>query len=129
MAGGQGGNIYIDPEFVVLNNSLISANDLSPTGQDGNIVNEADFFFTSDSILHATGTIQSPSPDLNLAESLAFLPVNLVDAQTQLRERCDRAVNHEFSTFIVVGRGGTESAPDELQPDFGVDLESPHSAP
>jgi hypothetical protein len=46
----------------------------------------------------------------------------LVDAGIQLRERCDRSVNHEFSTFIVVGRGGIENAPEELQPDFGLSL-------
>jgi hypothetical protein len=31
-----------------------------------------------------------------------------------------RSVNHEFSSLVVVGRGGTESATDELTPDFGV---------
>lgn len=121
-AGGNGGNITIDPEFVVLDDSLISANDLSGIGQNGNIVNTANFFFTSDSILHATGTIETTPPDLDLAGSLAFLPGNLVSAETQLRERCDRAANHEFSTFIVVGRGGIENAPEELQPDFGLSL-------
>ena len=117
-----GGNIDIDPEFVVLDDSFISANDLSGFGHDGNILNTADFFFINDSTLHATGTIETTPPDLDLAGSLAFLPANLVDAETQLRERCDRAANHEFSTFIVVGRGGIENAPEELQPDFGLSL-------
>ncbi len=117
--GGNGGNIDIDPQFVVLDNSLISANDLSGLGQNGNITNFATYFFTSGSLLHATGTVESPSPDLELGDSLVFPPPDLVDAKSQLRERCDRAVNHEFSTFVLVGRGGTESAPEELQPDFG----------
>jgi filamentous hemagglutinin family protein len=124
-AGTKGGNIRIDPQFVVLNNSLISANDLSPGGQDGNIVNSADFFFSSDSILHATGTIDTTAPDLNLAQSLAFLPSNLVSAENRLRERCSTSTNHEFSTFIVVGRGGIENAPEELQPDFGATPDLP----
>jgi hypothetical protein len=115
-----GGNINIDPDFVVLDNSLISANDLSGFGHDGNIVNTANFFFTDSSTLHATGTIETTAPDLDLAGSLVGLPVNLVDGGKQLRERCERAVNHEFSTFIAVGRGGVENAPDELLPDFGV---------
>ena len=125
--GGSGGNINIDPEFVVLNNSLISANDLSGLGQNGNITNSAEFFFTNDSLLHATGTIQTTPPDLDLAGSLVFLPGNLVSAETQLRERCERALNHEYSTFIVVGRGGIETAPEELQSDFGLDLSLPPS--
>lgn len=117
--GGNGGNIFIDPEFVVLDGSFISANALSG-GQNGDITNFAGYFFTSDSLLHATGTIETTPPDLDLAASLVFLPANLVSAENQLRERCAQAVNHEFSTFIVVGRGGIESAPQELQPDFGL---------
>jgi filamentous hemagglutinin family protein len=120
--GGRGGNILIDPEFVVLGNSFISANDLSGLGEDGNIVNTATFFFSSDSLLHATGTIQTTAPDLELANSLLGLPANLIDVQNRLRESCAQSVNHEFSTFIVVGRDGTETGPNELQPDFGLIL-------
>jgi hypothetical protein len=40
--------------------------------------------------------------------------------QNKLRESCARSVNHEFSTLIVTGRGGTEAAPEELQSDFGL---------
>ena len=116
----KGGNILIDPEFVILNNSFISANDLAPGGVDGNIVNLANFFFTSNSALHATGTIDTTPPDLNLAASLVDLPANLVDVNSRLRERCASSMNREFSSFIVVGRGGFEAAPEELQPDFGL---------
>ena len=45
--GGNGGNITIDPDFVILDNSLISANDLSSIGHDGNIFDSAAFFFSS----------------------------------------------------------------------------------
>ena len=121
-AGITGGNINIDPEFVVLQNSLISANDLSPGGANGNIVNSAEFFFTNDSLLHATGTIDTTPPDLDLASSLAPLSGNLVDAQNKLRESCARSINHEFSSLIVVGRGGTETDPNELRSDFGMSL-------
>jgi filamentous hemagglutinin family protein len=117
----NGGNIFIDPEFVLLDGSLISANDLSPLGMDGNIVNLTAYFFNSDSELHATGTIETTPPDLNLGQSLVVLPANLVDAQKRLRESCARSINHEFSTLTVVGRGGTETNPDELQSDFGQD--------
>jgi filamentous hemagglutinin family protein len=125
--GLTGGNILIDPEFVILNNSFISANDLSPGGKDGNITNFANFFFTSDSLLHATGTIETTAPDLDLGGTLVVLPGNLVDVQSKLRESCARSVNKEFSTLIVVGRGGTEAAPEELQPDFGLRLSLPKS--
>lgn len=122
VVGGNGGNILIDPEFVVLNHSLISANDLSPGGLDGNITNTSNYFFSSNSILHATGTIETTPPDLDLAGSLLVLPGNLVDVQNKLRESCARSINHEFSTLIVVGRGGIEAAPQEFQSDFGLSL-------
>jgi filamentous hemagglutinin family protein len=118
--GGNGGNITIDPDFVVLDHSLISANDLSPIGKDGNIVNLADFFFSNDSILFATGTIETAPPDLDLAGSLLPLDSELVDAHTKLRETCAQSVNHEYSTLTVVGRGGTETGPNELSADFGL---------
>jgi filamentous hemagglutinin family protein len=127
--GAMGGNILIDPEFVVLDDSFISANDLAPGGQDGNILNAADFFFTNDSLLHATGTIDTTPPDLDLAESLVVLPASLVDAGKQLRERCATSVNHEFSSLIVVGRGGVETAPSELRPDFGASYDVAVPAP
>jgi filamentous hemagglutinin family protein len=123
LQGKVGGNIDIDPEFLVLDNSFISANDLSPGGRDGNITNVSDFYFNSNSYLFATGTIQSPSPDLQLGNQLLDLPANLADARAQLKETCAQSTGHEFSSLIVVGRGGTETTPDELQSDFGLDAE------
>jgi filamentous hemagglutinin family protein len=123
-AGNNGGNILIDPEFVVLNNSLISAN--AAAGQGGNITIISDYFLNSGSTITATGTtndgtITITAPDFDLANNLLSLPGNLVQAEKELRERCADSLNHEFSSFIVVGRGGVETAPDELQPDFGGD--------
>lgn len=118
--GTHGGNILIDPDFVVLKDGLISANDLAPGGKDGNIENLSTFLFVSESLLHATGIIQSPAPDLDLGDKLVGLTNELVHAENRLRESCAASINHEFSSFIVVGRNGTETAPDELQPDFGL---------
>jgi filamentous hemagglutinin family protein len=123
-AGYNGGNILIDPEFVVLNDSLISAN--AALGQGGNITIISDYFFNSNSQITATGsttngTITISAPELDLAGNLLLLPGDLVQAEKELRERCARSLNHEFSSLTVVGRGGVETPPDELQPDFGVD--------
>jgi large exoprotein involved in heme utilization and adhesion len=123
-AGNNGGNILIDPEFVVLNDSLISAN--AAVGQGGNITIISDYFLNSGSTITATGTtndgtITITAPDFDLANDLLSLPGDLVQAEKELRERCADSLNHEFSSFIVVGRGGVETAPDELQPDFGAD--------
>jgi len=123
-AGKNGGNILIDPEFVVLNDSLISAN--AAVGQGGNITIISNYFFNTNSSITATGntddgTITITAPDFDLAGNLLVLPGDLVQAEKELRERCASSLNHEFSSLIVVGRGGVEAPPNELQADFGVD--------
>jgi len=42
----------------------------------------------------------------------------LIGAETQLQERCTALLQGDFSSFIIVGRGGTEPPPDELQVEF-----------
>ena len=115
---GTGGNITIDPQFTVLNHSGINAIGGSA---NGNVFIESDFVLSSTSTILATGVVDINSLPLDLTGSLLPLPANLTDEQKRLREKCARAVNHEFSSFIVVGRGGTESGPEEFQPDFGLD--------
>ena len=124
--GTTGGNITIDPQFVVLDNSLISAND--PLGAGGNILIITNDFLNNDSPITATGTtdgtVTISAPDLDLGGSLLGLPAVLESDEKRLRESCARSINHEFSSLIVVGRGGTESAPEELQSDFGMRVPS-----
>jgi filamentous hemagglutinin family protein len=123
-ASDNGGNITIEgnPQFVVLNGSKITAN--AAKGRGGNITIEPQDFLNNGSTITATGatagTITITAPDLNLSGSLLPLPNVLVSDEDRLRESCVRSINHEFSSLVVVGRGGTESAPDELTPDFGV---------
>jgi filamentous hemagglutinin family protein len=126
----SGGNIRIEnPRFVILDDSLISANDLDGAG--GNITIVAQDFLDESSILTATGatnngTISISAPDLDLVGGLLPLPNALVNDENRLRENCARSIKHEFSSLIAVGRGGTEQSPDELQADFGIpDASSP----
>lgn len=118
--GGTGGNITLDPLFIVLNNSLISAN--ATIGQGGNIGLISSFFFNSASLLTATGTtngtINITAPELDLGSQLITLPASLVSAENQLRERCTALLQGDFSSFISIGRGGTEPEPEELQSEF-----------
>jgi subtilisin-like proprotein convertase family protein len=120
VGGGTGGNITIDPEFIVLNNSLISAN--ATIGQGGNINLLSSFFFSSSSLITATGTtngtINISAPALDLGSELITLPTSLISAENQLRERCTAFLQGEFSSFISLGRGGTEPEPDELESEF-----------
>jgi filamentous hemagglutinin family protein len=118
---GSGGNITIDPRFIVLKDATISAN--AAAGRGGTINLVSDFFFNSGSLITATGPISSgtvniTAPQLDLGAELITLPNSLVDPQSQLQERCTTLLQGDFSSFIIVGRGGTESAPDEFQPAF-----------
>ena len=120
---GMGGNITIDPQFIVLNNSSISAN--AAVGQGGNIKLISDFLFNSDlsnSNITATGTtngtVNITAPALDLGSELITLPTSLLSAESQLQERCTALLRGDFSSFISIGRGGTEPAPEELQTTF-----------
>jgi large exoprotein involved in heme utilization and adhesion len=121
---GAGGNIKIDhPQFIVLNHSFISAN--AAIGQGGNINLVSDFFFNSDlsnDNITATGTtngtVNISAPALDLGSELITLPTSLLSAESQLQERCTALLRGDFSSFISIGRGGTEPAPEELQITF-----------
>ena len=120
-AGSTGGNITIDPIFIALNNSRISAN--ASAGQGGNINLISDFFFNSNSSVTATGTtnngtVNITAPELDLGAELITLPSSLVSAENQLQERCTALLQGDFSSFISIGRGGTEPEPEELESGF-----------
>jgi filamentous hemagglutinin family protein len=123
---GNGGDISIDPQFVVLDGGAIDA---AAFGIGGNISITTSNFLDFNSSVFATGGVSNGSisisaPDLNLSGSLLPLPNALVSDENELKESCLRSMGHEYSSLIVVGRGGTEAAPDELQPDFGVHYHS-----
>jgi hypothetical protein len=120
---GNGGNITIDPQFIVLNDSLISAN--AAAGQGGNINLISNYYLNSGSSITATGatsgTVSISSPELDLSGALIGLPASPVGSGTQLQETCAVAINGDFSSFLAVGQGDIEAGPDEAQGDAGQD--------
>ena len=118
---GNGGDIELDPEFIVLNASQISAN--AAVGQGGNIVLESNYYLNSGSTITATGatsgTVTITSPELDLSGALVGLPSAPVGSGTQLQETCAMAMNGDFSSFLAVGQGDVEAAPDEAQGETG----------
>ena len=113
--GGQGGNITIDPQFMVLDHSFIKAD--AAIGQGGNILLQTDNFLSSETSITATGTtagtVEIVAPELDLSAALVILRGGLVDPSTQLREQCARRLGLDFSSFLVIGRGGVSLAPDD----------------
>lgn len=120
---GDGGNITIDPTFVVLDGaSQIVAQ--AREGSGGNIRIVTDSFFQSpDSRISASselgidGTVEIKSPDVDVAGDLAALPATFLDVSALLKQRCagGRSANN-VNSFVVLGRSGISAAPDDLQP-------------
>jgi filamentous hemagglutinin family protein len=114
---GNGGNITIDPEFVVLNSSQILANAFGGDGGNINIITEH-FISSADSVVDASsslgidGTINILSPEEEITSNLVELPLAYLDATGLLRERCSARRFTERSSFVVSGRRGVPAAPD-----------------
>jgi large exoprotein involved in heme utilization and adhesion len=114
---GNGGNVDIDPQFVVLSSSNILASAVG--GNGGNITIVADHFISSpDSVLNASsqlgisGSINILSPDEEVNSNQIELPVAFLDAANLLKERCSARRLGDRSSFIVAGRDSLPHAPD-----------------
>ncbi len=131
-AGVNGGNITIDPQAVIVNNSQIIANAILGAGGNITIITDA-FLLSADSLVSASsqfgvsGTVEVSAPDADLAGSLARLPASLLDAQARLSADCAAMVANT-SSFIVSGRGGLPTQPDGLQPGHQTHTD-PHATP
>jgi filamentous hemagglutinin family protein len=120
---GSGGNITIDPNVVVLQNSQILAQAVQGAG--GNITIFTPLYLKdSSSVVSASsqfglnGTVTIQSPTSNLSGSVGTLPSNPSQAQSLLTQRCTALVNGQASSFVVAGR-------EQLPADPGGWLSSP----
>ena len=118
---GSGGNISIDPQLVVLDNSRISAK--ADAGQGGEIRIRADHILaSSDSVIDASagpagidGRVDIAAPETNLAGELSRPQPAFVDASALLRPSCNlRAVQDHPSGLRVAQRRGLPVSPDDL---------------
>ncbi len=118
-AGLNGGDVFIDPQFVILDHSSISAN--AKLGAGGNITVISDTFLPSESGVTASseknvqGTVDIQSPDAQLANALTALPGGLLGIEIRLSDRCPMRLSSELSSFLVIGRGGLPPAPEDLR--------------
>ena len=112
---GNGGNILIDPDFVVLQSSQIIANAFGGTG--GNIDIIAGFLIVSpDSLIDASsalgvdGFVRTTAPDSDVSAGLAVLPASYLDAASKLQAGCGAAQAGQ-SSLTQIGRGGVPPDP------------------
>jgi filamentous hemagglutinin family protein len=121
---GKGGNILIDPRFVILDNSQITANAFG--GPGGNIHIVADNFIQSpDSLVSASsrfgvdGTVVIDSPDTNLIGKTAALKTPFIDPATLFKQQCAARYAGGQSTLVMNSAGTISPGPGEgLYPAF-----------
>jgi hypothetical protein len=117
-----GGNITIDPEYVILKRSKIIANAFE--GMGGNIRIIAGTFLadpysivSASSALGIDGTVDIRSPIIDLSGFIGPLPEDFSGAAELLREPCAARIRgEEYGSFVVSGRDGLPVEPDGLLP-------------
>jgi large exoprotein involved in heme utilization and adhesion len=113
----DGGNITIDPQFVILQNSQIIAQANAGSGGAINII--AGVFLAdpasivdASSTLGVSGTVNIQSPLQNVGGRLTPLSQQFSSAAALLAQQCAaRAADGKFSTFVVAGREGLPVEP------------------
>lgn len=117
---GNGGNIDIDPTFVVLNNSVIQANAWGGNGGNIRIVTDhlvasTDSRIEASSQLGIDGSIEISSPNVDVGAGLMVLPSNYLDASLLLRDACAGSRGAAASSsFVGAGNGGLPAGPGGL---------------
>ncbi len=121
-SSGGGGDVNIDPNFVILQNSQVLAQAVQ--GPGGNIFITTNFFLADqNSLVDASsqfgvnGTVTIQSPANSLSGGIRPLPQGMLQAATLLHQRCAAQLNGQASSFVVAGR-------DALPPEPGTWLAS-----
>ncbi|RMH35976.1 MAG: hypothetical protein D6690_07240 [Nitrospirae bacterium] len=120
-AATVGGNISLDPQFIILQNSRILANAFE--GQGGNItligdVVLADPFSTLDasSALGISGSVDVQAPIQNLSGTIAPLPQTPVRVAKLYADACAAQKGSKFSSFVARSQGGIPPLPGNFLP-------------
>jgi large exoprotein involved in heme utilization and adhesion len=110
-----GGNIVIDPNFVILQNSQILAQ--ATQGQGGNIsittnslLTDANSLISASSQSGVNGTVNVQSPISQAGGKIIPLSKTSLEMIPLLSQRCAALVSGQYSSFLVAGR---ETLPTE----------------
>jgi filamentous hemagglutinin family protein len=116
----NGGNISIDPDFVILKGSQILAQAVAGTGgaidiTAGLFLKDASSIVDASSTLGVSGTVQINAPINNLSEVVARLPESLLAVEVLLRAACAaRMAQGGTSSFVERGRDSIPAGPEGL---------------
>lgn len=125
---GDGGNIILQPEFILLDNAHIQANAFEGNGGNIDIIVTGLYKF-SPSVIEASsqyginGEITVTSPDTQVDESLVILKSDFLDASRLLQNICSNSAMAEKSnTFVVVPLEGSSLSPADWQPSTALTM-------
>ena len=121
-AGSNGGNINIDPQFVVIQNSQLLANANAGAGGNITIAATGAVLIDPNSLLSASAGPAGVSGSVNIIAPFQVLggilvPLNLAYSQASLSgDRCAADPTGQFSSFVQIGRDGVPQVPGALSP-------------
>ena len=117
----QGGNIVIDPQFLILQNSQILAT--ATSGFGGNIditagvfLNDAFSDINASSQFGVSGTISIDSPVQSLSGAIAPLPEEIIEVADLFNARCAAQKGGAFSSFTLGGQDSLPAEPGDFIP-------------
>ncbi len=131
----KGGNISIDPQFIVITNSQIEARANTGSGGAINLVSDVVFIDRLDSLDASAGdagidgTVNIEAPIQNIAQAIAPLPETIIEVAALYSAQCAGQKNGQFSSFTQPGLDRIPFEPGELLPTplFIPDLTSDQS--
>jgi filamentous hemagglutinin family protein len=120
--GSNGGNITIDPQLVVIQNSQLLANANAGAGGNITIAASGAVLVDPNSRLSATAGPAGVSGSVNINSPIQVLggtlgPLKLAYSQAGLSgDRCAADPTGQFSSFVQAGRDGMPQIPGALSP-------------
>ncbi len=112
---GNGGNITIEPMFIILDTSRVEAN--AHEGSGGNINIRAGYFFPDDvSVIQASsalgidGIVTIETPHIDLESGFAALPVYRTIPELA-SDSCETRTKKDTGSLVRTGRGGLPPGP------------------
>jgi filamentous hemagglutinin family protein len=121
---GDGGNITLNPEFIVLDNHFIKANAFQGNGGNIRIASTGIYHFTGEPIekvitasseFGIDGVITIHSPDIDISDDLLVLPKTLFDLSGLLNNRCAGFTREKLSRFVITIRDVLPPGPEDLK--------------
>jgi filamentous hemagglutinin family protein len=132
---GKGGNIAIDPQFIILQRSQVRADAFG--GPGGNVRLEADVFLadpdsqvSASSTLGINGEVDIRAPVTNLSGVVAPLSPDFARATALLQDRCAARLREgTVSSFVVRGRPSLPATYDGPLPSRLYTPQRPRTTP